>query len=421
MLTRMLVVILLAAAILNGASQVDEAFQAGITAVKQNDLPGAQANFEEVLRLDPKHVGAWLLLAQTYAKLKKPDSALAAARKAEEFGGEDPDTLQALANLYSGLVPDPAKAAELGTRYAEKRPQDRTAWRRLAAFCLQSGQTECAIRAGVRGLKDDNSAALHGILGQAYTARKQWAEARGEFEEAVKLNPYDDDLHFRLAQVYLLQEDWPGAVRVLENAHKYFDKSPQIELALGVAWYGQRDFEKAVDQFLRTIQLAPEVIQPYLFLGRITEHAGERLGEVAAAFATYQERYPNQPLGYVLHAKAMIAGLPTGSDVRQVQPALDLLQRALALKEDDAEAHYLAGLVLERQGEWAKAAIHLERSIALNAGDPAPHYRLARVYSELGRKADAERERALHEKLSNEVTAGQPLGMPASIPRVPPV
>jgi tetratricopeptide (TPR) repeat protein len=419
MLRRIVVMLILAAALWAADSQVEECFQAGIAAIKRNDLPGAQTKLEEAVRLDPKHVGAWLLLAQTFAKLQKPDSALEAARKAEALAGDDPDILQALANLYSGLIPDPVKAATLGARYAELRPQDQTAWRRLTAFCVQSGQTECAIQAGTRGLKDDNSAALHSLLGQAYEARKQWTQATAEFDEAVKLNPYDDDLRFRLAQVYLLQEEWPGAVRVLENARQYFDKSPQIELALGVAWYGQREFEKAVDQFLRTIRLAPDVVQPYLFLGRITEHAGDRLGEMEAAFTAYQERNPNQPLGYVLHAKAMIAQLPAGSDTRQAQPALELLQRALSLKEDDAEAHYLAGLVLERQGEFAKAAAHLERSIALNAGDPAPHYRLARVYAQLGRKQDAERERALHEKLSNEVTVGQPLGMPAAIPRVP--
>ena len=38
---------------------------------------------------------------------------------------------------------------------------------------------------------------------------------------------------------------------------------------------------------------------------------------------------------------------------------------------------------------------------------------LGRQQDELGRKQDAERERVLHEKLSNEVTTGQPSAMPA--------
>ena len=392
------------------AQQVDPRVAAGIAALKQGDLASAQAKFEEAVRLNPKDVGAWLLLAQTDAKLKHPDSAREAARQAEQLGSQDPDVLQALANLYSGPLPDPAKAAAMGARYAERKPQDTTAWRRLAGYCAQTGQADCAIDAGTKALQHDNSAAVHNLLGQAYQQNKQLPRAAAEFAEAVKLDPYDADLHFRLARAYLLQQDFSGALAAVENARKYFNKSPQIELTLGVTYYGRREFSKAIDQFLYTIGLAPEVPQPYLFLGRLLDHAGARLDRIVACFAAYQAMNPAEPLGYVLHAKGILAQLPPGSDPRQTQPALELLQHALALKEDDAEAHYLAGLVLERQGEFAAAATHLERSIALDAASPAPHYRLARVYARLGRKEDSERERALHEKLSNEATA-DPLGL----------
>jgi tetratricopeptide (TPR) repeat protein len=419
MLRKVLTILLLAAAVAASASQAEERFQAGIAALKRDDLAGAQALFEEAVRLDPRHVGSWILLAQTYAKRQNQPSAVEAARKAETLAADDPDVLLALANLYSGLIRDPARAARLGMRYAELRPQDRTAWRRTASFCLSSGQFDCSVDAARKGLQNDNSAALHGILGQAYLAREEWSQAAAELDQAVKLDPYDEDLHFHLAQVYLLQQDFPATIRVLENARKYFDKSPQIELTLGVAHYGQRDFARAVDQFLRTIRLAPDIPQPYLFLGRVLEHAGDRMADVSASFAAYQARNPRQPLGYVLHAKAIIIQTSGAGDPAQAQAALDLLQQSLALREDDAEAHYLAGLVLERQGEFARAATHLERSVALNANDPAPHYQLARVYSRLGRKQDSERERALHEKLSNEVNASDPLGMPSAIPRAP--
>ena len=390
-------------------AQTDERVNAGIAALKANDLAGAAVKFEEATRQNPNNVEAWLLLAQTDGKLKKREAALEAARKAETLGPENPDVLQALANMYSGVLGDPAKAADLGARYAERKPQDTTAWRRLTKYCLATGQPERAIAAGIRGLASDNSSELHDLLGQAYSERRQWTEAGAQFGEAVKLDPYNADLHFHLARLYLVQQDFPAALRVLENARKYFDKNPQIELALGVAYYGQRDFAKAVDQFLNTIRLAPDVPQPYVFLGRLLDHAGGRLSDITSRFAAYQAQNPKDPLGYVLHAKALIAQLPADGNV---QPALDLLQQALTLKENDAEAHYLAGLVLARQGEFAKAAAHLERSIALNASDPAPHYQLARAYAKLGRKEDSERERALHEKLSNEVNSTDPLGLP---------
>ena len=347
----------------------------------------------------------WLSLARTYAKENKRPEALEAARKAEALGAADPKVLQGLADFYAVLVPDPPKAAELGERYAEKAPQDRTAWRRLASFCLQAGLTDRAIAAGTRGLSADDSPELHRILGAAYMQRRDWANAASQMSEVVKLNPYSEQARFELARVYLVQQDFPSAARVLENARKTFDKSAQIELALGVAYYGQRKFSEAVQQFLKTMDLAPDVPQPYLFVGRILDQATDRVPELTRRFAEFERQNPESYLGYFLHAKALVAQLPPSGFPAEAQSALDLVRKSLALKEDEAESHYLAGVLLERKREFATAATELERSVQLKANDAAAHYRLARVYDRLGRRDDAEKQRALHEKLSEEEKA----------------
>jgi len=353
----------------------------------------------------PENAQGWLSLAREYAKDKKPDQAIEAARKAETLGAGDPGILKSLADFYATLVPDPPKAAELGERYAEKAPQDRTAWRRLATFCLQSGLTDRAIATGTRGLAVDDGPELRRILGAAYMQRRDFANAASQMSEVVKLNPYDEQAHFELARLYLVQQDFRSAARVLENARKTFDKSAQIELALGVAYYGQRKFSEAVQQFLRTMDLAPDVQQPYVFLGRIMDHATDRLPELTARFADFERRNSESYLGYLLHAKALVEQLPPSGFPAEAQTALDLVQKSLALKDDEAESHYLAGVLLERKREFAKAATELERSIQLNANESGAHYRLARVYDRLGRREEAEQQRALHEKLSEEEKA----------------
>lgn len=402
---------------LAASGQFEARLQEGIAALDKNDLASAQASLEQATRLAPENAGAWLLLAQTYARQKNREAGLAAAQKAEALGGEDPKILQGLANFYVGLLPDFPKAAALGARYAERSPQDKTAWRRLAAFCLSSGQPEQAIAAGLRGLAADHSAELHALLGRAYLERQDWAKATAELKMALELDPYEEDTHFRLAQTFLLLQDFPSAVSVLENAKKIFAKSPQIELALGVAYYGLRRFPEAVDQFLKTMKLSPDVSQPYVFLGRILDHASDRLPEVTERFAQFAARNPNNFLGYLLHAKGLIAQLLPAGFPPEAQTAFKLLQKSLALKEDDSEGHLLLGVLLDRKGELKDAAAQLERSIQLNPGGSTAHYRLARVYDRLGRKAEAEQQRVLHEKLSEAEnatggrgTAQDPLG-----------
>jgi tetratricopeptide (TPR) repeat protein len=358
----------------------------------------------------PKTAREWLLAAETHAKQKDETSAIAAAEKAESLGGKDPAILQSLANFYATSLRDFAKAAALGARYAELATGDSTRWRRLASFCLSTGLVDQAIAAGIRGVAVDDSPQMRSLLGRAYLERKEFAKGIAELKAAVDLNRFDEDAHFRLAQAFLIQQDFPSAISVLENARKTFDKSPQIELALGVALYGSRQFPEAIDQFLKTMSLAPDVPQPYIFLGRILDLAMDRLPEVTERFARFAARNPESHLGHLLHAKALVAQLPATGDPPQAQAAFSQLEKALKLKEDEAETHYLLGLLLDRKREYAKAVTHLERSVQLNPNESAAHYRLARVYDRLGRAEDAERERALHEKLSQqEASAPRPL------------
>lgn len=361
--------ILLLAASTTPAQPFEARIQEGVAALERNDLTKAQSNFEQASQLAPKNASVWMLLAQTYGKQKNPAAALSAAQKAESFGADDPKILQSLAEFYARLAPDRTKAAALGARYAEKNPLDTTAWKRLAAFCRDSGLTTQAVAA----------------------ARKD-----------VELHPYDEDAHFGLAQTYLVQQDFNSAVRVLEDARKTFDKSAQIELALGVAYYGLRKFPEAVGQFITTMRLAPDVPQPYAFLDRILDHASDRLPEVTSLFARYEARNPNSPLGYRLHAKALIAQLPPSGDAPEAATAFALLEKSLALKEDDADAHFQMGILLDRKRDFRAAASQLERSIGLNPKESAVHFRLARVYDRLGRKEDAGKERDLAQKLSEE-------------------
>ena len=153
------------------------------------------------------------------------------------------------------------------------------------------------------------------------------------------------------------------------------------------------------------MDLAPDVTQPYVFLGRMMDHVSDRLPEVTERFARFEARNPDSYLGPLLHAQGIIAQLPATGFPPEAETALGLVRKSVAKKDDVAEAHFAMGLLLDRKKEYREAAAHLERSIQLNPTDSAVHFRLARVYERLGRKDDAERERRLHEKLSEEEKA----------------
>jgi tetratricopeptide (TPR) repeat protein len=369
-------------------------------AIASGDLAAAQTSLEALTVRDPANARAWMLLAQTYARRNNAKAALAAASKSETLGVRDPDVLHGLAFLFTDLQPDLKRAADLEGRYAELQPSDKSAWKRVAVMYLDAGEYDRAIAAGTRALAVDDSQELHTLLGRAYEGKRDWERAAEHFQASVQLAPYDENAHFLLIQTYLEHEDFDHAAEAIANARKVFARSPQIELAAGVCAYGMRHFAEALDQFLKTITLAPDVPQSYQFLGRMLDHAGDRLHEVAERFREYHAHHPDDPGACVLYAKVLLAGLDPGESPEEAAQAMQLLEHARSIDGNQAETHYQIGCLLERKREYAAAANELERSVALDPHEPFAHFHLARVYERLGRKEDAARELSAHQKLT---------------------
>jgi lipopolysaccharide biosynthesis regulator YciM len=350
-------------------AMADSPLRLGLQALERKDFAVAVAQLEQASKATPQDPNVWILLAQARFGAGDSSGGVGAAERAETAGKGNADVDHGLAFLYAEFARDYAKAAAFETRYAKARPADTAAWGRVASLYIQAGMPERAIDASL-------------LL---YRANRN-PESRALVE----------DSYFRVAQGQLVKQNFDGAVATLEKGRQILKDSAQLELALGVALYGKRKFPEAVGQFLRTMQLAPDVEQPYLFVGKVLEHAGDRMPGLIEQFRAYQRRHPESHLGYLLEAKSLVS---QGGDTDR---ALDLVKQAVAKKDDAPEAQFLLGTLLEGKGDLAGAATALERSIALQNADAPAHYRLARVYLKLGRKEDAARERSLYEKLSQE-------------------
>jgi tetratricopeptide (TPR) repeat protein len=200
-------------------------------------------------------------------------------------------------------------------------------------------------------------------------------------------------LYFAAAEPLLKSGNFADAIAALQAATTKIGKDAQLQLALGVAYYGLRRFDEASEAFLTSISLAPEVEQPYLFLGRMLDQIPERLPEVTRHFIAFEQANPARYQGYLLHAKAL--------DAQGVEPetARRLLTRSIAMNDVDASAHFELGALLDRLHLFAESAAEFERAAAIEPNDAATHYRLARLYDRLDKPEAAAAERESHRKL----------------------
>ena len=291
---------------------------------------------------------------------------LAAARSsleaASKLAPRDGRVWVALSQTYWRLHKD-AEAEEAAGKAATLAPEDPVVLQSLVIYYSETHQTLKAARAAAK-VPENGELRVHAV-----------------------------ELYFEAARPLLDQQKFAEAVVILKEGAARLPGSAQLELALGVANYGLRRFDDAADAFLRTIEIAPETEQPYLFLGRILDQIPSRLSTVTRRFAEYESAHPGNAAGYLLHAKAL--------DAQSVEPemALGLLEKSIAINGGDASAHFEMGTVLDRLQRFADAAAEFQRTAELAPSDAAAHYRLARDYDRIGKHEAAQAEREKHAQL----------------------
>lgn len=369
--------------------------------LEQNRPAEARVLLERATKDEPRNAMAWVLLAQTYLRLGQAAPAASAAQRAEASAPGEPHIQHTLA-LFHAQSGNRKKAAELEARYARSGQADKAAPARAALLNWETGNRAEAIALGEEAMRREDRAEVREMLARAYEAASRPDDAIEQWREVVRLRPNSEEMRAELGKALLRTGKFTDAAASLEEARRDFDKSPQIELALGVAYYSLRRFDDAATRFLRVIDLAPEVEQPYVFLVRMIDQIPGRVAEMQPRFSAWAGIEKSNHYAPFVLAKALQA---SGEGAGRVEA---LLREAIRRQPKFWESHFELAQVLEQQpGKLAYAAEEFKQAIALNPKQAAPHYRLARVYDRMGQRALAARERAIHAQLLS-VEKGRP-------------
>ena len=210
------------------AQSFEDEFRRGLLALSGNDLAQARQSLENASRAKPDNAMVWAALAQTYLRGHESTLANEAAGRASRLSTADSPVNHALAMFYSETG-DFTKAADAERQFASSKGADAESASSAASLSLRAGERDQALR---------------------------WART------AVERDPHKEAFAFDLGQMQLRSGDFAGAAATLEKACQRFPDSAQLQLAFGVAAYGQRRFADAIDAFLRVTMIDRAVEQP---------------------------------------------------------------------------------------------------------------------------------------------------------------
>jgi tetratricopeptide (TPR) repeat protein len=193
--------------------------------------------------------------------------------------------------------------------------------------------------------------------------------------QTVRQHPDNADAHLLLGSLLSEAGNAPEAIAQLTEAVRLAPKSADAQNALGEAYLAANDFKDARTPFEQALKLKPQYAVAHLNLGSVLLQSGdfklaaghldraiELLGHDSdAAYARY------------LRAKAYSA-------VSDPQNAARLLEEAIALRPDYAEAWSDLGQARKLLLDDAGALAAEKRAVELKPSDPVAQYRLGAEY-----------------------------------------
>ncbi|MGE3260182.1 MAG: tetratricopeptide repeat protein [Bacteriovoracia bacterium] len=351
--------------------------------VKLGSFAEAKTLCEEALKLDPKYVDSYLLLAGIQVAAKEYEAALATYRQALKIDPQNRDAL-----LYFGVTLAEVGKVKEGVVALEKLVKlkdsaesniDRAvAYYYLAKVYDQAGQRSHAIQAFESALKHRPAFSKAAIaLADIYVEMKNPAKAKASLEEAFA-EGRSADLAERLADIYLGSSDFKGAVVFLETLVEEDPANENVKLRLALVYWQLKWTGKAR-------LLLSDLHDRFPASNEITYYLGElafETGDISSALNYYSQISPD----YAKYDQMVFRVVALQRANKQYDQAVDFMQNAIKKRPDLVAFYPALAAVYEDQLKLTEARFALERGERLFPNDEAILYYLGFLYDRLGDK-----------------------------------
>ncbi len=365
----------------------------GLIYAQRDNVSAALPLLERARSLRPSSAVANENLGVAYLKLNRPRDAVVVLEHAALLDPKNSQTQSSLGQgfMLLGRPREAAAAFAAATAGDPNNPDLRYNW---ALALLNAGDARQAKRVLEGQLENESSAQVQSLLGDIEEKLGNYQSAVEHLQSAAQLDPSEGNL-FALGFEFTRHWTFPAAIKIYEYGTTKYPASARLKLGLGIAKYGNSDYAGAAPIFFDLLQSAPENILYADLLGHTCTRTANPQDLACGKLEDFAEHHPRNATAATF-AAASILRRPLGE--KNLTRAQALLQQAISANPKLADAYLQMGILYEQQKHWPEGAAMFEKALALNPKLAEAHYRLARAYSRLGKKEQAQREMALHEK-----------------------
>jgi tetratricopeptide (TPR) repeat protein len=227
----------------------------------------------------------------------------------------------------------------------------------------------------------------HMCLGTIENGTGEFEKAAEQFQQALQLDPINDDAYLKLAKAYQNLNQLDKAEETYKRRISLRPEYWRGYSALGVFYVSQSEYDKAQEMFQKAVSLRPNNYRDYSNLGAVLLYEGkdeEATRDLEKSIATRPSYYAYENLGAAYLR------------LRQFDQAEKNTQQALKLDDSDyqtwgnlGDAYYYGGNKTKASETYQKAISMAEQRLKVNPRDTDVSSDLARYWAMLGNRTKA--------------------------------
>jgi tetratricopeptide (TPR) repeat protein len=353
----------------------------GLALAAQKDYFHALDAFRKAAELAPRDLSIQFELFKTQLALKRFNDATATAKRIIDQSPATPELFNRLAaaEAEAGDYRDAIASLE---EAASLNPEDYPTQYNLGLAWFKAGDAARALAVLEPLRRDPARAEIENLLGDVFERLGRHLDAARAFQRAAEGAPHNEDYRFDFILELMRHDTFSAAVAVAEPAATDFPRSLRMRLALGIALFGNEQFEKASNVLFETARAFPQSELALHVLVFAAEASREKLDQVQALLESYQKTHSNEFLPYYLLGRIeMMKGVAAR--------AAPLLIKSAELNPDFADTQFELGKALDDLGQKRQAADRYRRAVQLQPDLAQAWYRLSRVLQDLEQPAEA--------------------------------
>src|SRR5580658_2824104 len=280
------------------------------------------------------------------------------------------------------------KAARQNLERAPKDPQARLF---LALTKAATGECEAALPDLSKAFSSGSAQRLAGLaLAQCHIAAKRFPEAGAVIAQLEKQFPADADVLYVSADYHM--KAWNDAI------YRMYQKAPssyRVDELSAEVFETQGKYTEAIAEYRKAIAKNPNAINLHYRLGRALlqqSHDPALLNQARKEFEAELSLNPSDAVAEYQVAQVL-------ATEQKKAGAASHFERAVELRPDFAEALIAVAKLRSDAKRYADAIALLERAVKLQPRNETAHYNLMMTYRNAGQAADAQREKAILDKL----------------------